>query len=101
VPDANHYTIHKVVLAPTESQTVTCVGRVERWLTAQVQHGRFAVWYEVDLSRGGSTDAEFRIVGTGNPRPPLGGNYIATVPYDDFVFHVYEVGQKWTPGGER
>lgn len=93
------FTIHKTVLEVEDFQTITCQGKIERWLTARMQNGKLTAWYEVDLSEGGATEAVLRVVGTGHARPVFGGTYIGTDIDGLFVWHVYETGRTWAPSG--
>ncbi|WP_280389286.1 DUF7352 domain-containing protein [Nocardia wallacei] len=92
-------TIHKIVLPIMDRQSRIRTGRIERWLTVQVQNNEIVAWYEVDLSRGGETEVEIAIVGTGNPRPMFTSSYLGTAPLHGGVWHVYELAARWTPGG--
>lgn len=98
--DPADFTIHKISLALREHQTILCAGKVERWLSVQMQDEQLTAWYEVDLSRGGTTGTDFGIVGTGHPRPIFETPFLGTVQDGRFVWHVYQCGSRWTAGGD-
>lgn len=95
-------TVHKVVLDCAEFNGRRVTGRVERWLTVQMQGGRITVWYEVDLSEPEmTTEAIFQLVGTGHPVSSSAAEYLGTVQDGTFVWHVYLIGDDSPFRGQR
>lgn len=84
-------TIHKQTLEIAD-QLISCPAGA-RFLTAQMQHGKLAIWYECDPDQ----DNKPRIIvvaGTGHELPTVGTlEHIATVQELDgaLVWHVFEV----------
>lgn len=56
-------------------------------LTIMSQHGQLCIWAEVDVMA--KQQVIVSVLGTGNPRTGIEGEYIGSVITGPFVWHIY------------